>query len=154
MLPVFFIDKIIYVPYNMNEFIHIIGGNILYLNFIFAWSSTIGLLLLFIIYPLRIYISRNDIKNRTYLLKVNKLLHKIHKTLGIIILILTFIHCRLSSQKLGVNTGTLCLILMIFILGSYLFKKQLKNKWLKIHRTLTIILLITIILHIILTRLT
>lgn len=122
------------------------------LNYIFAWLSSVGLILLFIIYPLRICIMKIKPNRDSYCMKLNRLLHKLHKSMGLTILALTFIHCKLSSQKFGLNTGTICLLLMIAILCSYLFKRTLKSKWIKIHRELSILLLILLVLHILLTR--
>ena len=122
------------------------------LNYIFAWISMIGIVLLFSIYPLRKYLLLNKPKKDSLVIKTNIYLHKYHKSLGIVVLILSFIHCRLSSQKLGFNTGTFSFILMALLLYSYLARKMLKRKWLKIHRALSVILIVVLILHILFTR--
>lgn len=123
-------------------------------NMVLAWIPAVFLFLLMVIYPLRLYIRYSKQTKINFCFKVNRFLRKIHKVLGILTIGFTFLHCRISSQKLGFNTGTICLVLLIFIACTYFFRKYFKKKWMAFHRYLTVILVITLIAHILITRFT
>lgn len=123
-------------------------------NMVLAWLPAIFLILLMVIYPLRLYIRHRQLTKTNLCFKVNRLLRKIHKELGVLTIGLTFLHCRISSQKLGLNTGSICLALIILISCTYFFRKYTKRKWLASHRCLTVILVITLVAHILITRFT
>lgn len=125
-----------------------------YLNLSLAWILMVLILLLVIIYPLRLCNRYKQLSSFKFFLKANKILRKVHKELGILAIIFTFLHCRISSQKLGINTGTICLLLLMFLWCSYLLRKQLKKQWIILHRFLTVCLVITLIAHILITRFT
>lgn len=122
-----------------------------FLNLFFAWLPAVFIFLLILIYPLRLYIRRKQLLPNNLIFKVNRLLRKVHKELGILAIALTFLHCRISSQKLGINTGTICLVLLILLWGTYLLRKKLKRQWMVSHRCLTFILVLTLIVHILVT---
>lgn len=115
------------------------------LNLTFAWISTVFILLLLILYPLKIYFKTT---------KARFILNKIHKPLGIIVIPLIFFHCRFSSQNIALNTGTICLFIVILLFFTYIFRKKLKKFWIKFHRILAIILLITLFSHIYIAKFT
>lgn len=125
-----------------------------FLNLFFAWLPSVLILLLSVIYPLRLYIRRKQLPPNNLIFKVNKLLRKVHKELGVLAIALTFLHCRISSQKLGMNIGTICLVFLIFLWCTYIFRKQLKRKWIVLHRLITVTLVLTLIAHILITRFT
>lgn len=120
-------------------------------NLFFAWLPAICILLLTIIYPIRIFYNHKRLLKTSMIFKANKYLRKIHKQLGILTIIFTFIHCRISSQKLGLNIGTICLSFLLILLATYIFRKQLKKYWISIHRLVTVLLIIILVLHILLT---
>lgn len=122
-----------------------------FLNLFFAWLPAVFIFLLILIYPLRLYIRRKQLLPNNLIFKVNRLLRKVHKELGILAIALTFLHCRISSQKLGINTGSICLVLLILLWGTYLWRKKLKRQWIVSHRCLTFILVLTLIVHILVT---
>ena len=122
------------------------------LNIFFAWLLSACILGLSIIYPLRLYCHKKKLDTTSYIYRANKFLRKIHKFLGIAVVWMTLLHCRLSSQHFGMNTGTICLIISLLILCTYLFRKRFKSKWLLLHRNLTGLLWLLIIAHIVLTR--
>ena len=130
------------------------GGLLLtdFLNLMLAWIAAIMIFLLSVIYPIRKYGQKHKLPQTHLLMKWNRLLRKIHKPLGIALIGVTFLHCRFSSQKLGFSTGTLCLVLTTVLFINYMARKQMKKHWMKIHRGLSLALLILLILHIILTR--
>lgn len=125
-----------------------------FLNLFFAWLPAVLILLLSVIYPLRLYIRQKQLPPNNLIFKVNKLLSKVHKELGVLAIALTFLHCRISSQKLGMNIGTICLVFLIFLWCTYIFRKQLKRKWIVLHRLITVTLVLTLIAHILITRFT
>lgn len=136
----------------MNEFIQIGGLMIERLNIFFAWLLSVCILGLSIIYPLRLYCHKKKLNTTSCIYRANKFLRKIHKFLGIVVIWMTLLHCRLSSQHFGMNTGTICLFISLLILCTYLFRKRFKSKWLLLHRNLTGLLWLLIIAHIVLTR--
>ena len=46
------------------------------------------------------------------------------------------------------NMGTICLILSILLGITYLLRKKIKNKWMKLHRVLTVMLVAAVVIHI------
>ncbi|MGL4605957.1 MAG: FMN-binding protein [Eubacteriaceae bacterium] len=118
------------------------------INIITAWISVGLILLLSIIYLLRI-INKGTYKNKL-IGKINKKLRKIHRPLGICFLIFGCIHGYFSSEKLiSLNFGTLGIIIGVLLGLNYLLRKPLKGhgSWIKIHRYLTVLLIVTVGLH-------
>lgn len=93
----------------------------------FAWLPALLIFLLTIIYPLRLYCKHEGLNQNHPLSKLNKFLRRVHKTLGGLVILFTFLHCRISSQKLGFNTGTICLIILTLIFFTYILRRPLKN---------------------------
>lgn len=119
-------------------------------SIILGYILTFCFLLLSILYPVRLYCQKHKLTQTSKLYNFKEFLHNIHKPLGIASVVLTTLHCIISSQHPALNSGTLCLILVLLILFTYLLRKILKRKWLKYHRILTAILWFTILTHIIL----
>ncbi|MDD3140768.1 MAG: hypothetical protein PHX08_17605 [Lachnospiraceae bacterium] len=115
---------------------------------IIAWITAIGIMLLSIIYPMRIYVQKYRLRPEHPISKANKFLRKIHKPLGVVIIPFTFLHCRFSSQKMGFNMGTFLLVLLALLLLNYSCRKLLRSKWIKLHRGLTVLLWSLLIAHI------
>ena len=120
-----------------------------WIEIVIAWLDAAGILLLSVIYPLRLYCQKKKLRPTHPVYRLNRSLRTIHKPLGILIIMLTFFHCRLSSQKLGPNMGTALLILLVLLLLTYAFRKFLKGKWMAMHRWLTAALWFLLIAHII-----
>lgn len=116
---------------------------------IIAWVTMLGIFLLSIIYPLRKYCTSRKLPVSHLLCRINRFLRKIHKPLGVLIIPITFLHCRFSTQKLGLNFGTLCLVLLVILLFTYLLRKVLKGRWMKLHRAFTTALWIIVTIHIV-----
>lgn len=138
----------------MNEFIHKLEENCMkeILNIFFAWLVSICVLGLSIIYPLRLYCQKKKLNTNSFICRINRFFRRIHKSLGIAVIFITLLHCRFSSQHFGLNTGTICFWILLLILCTYLFRKNLKRKWILLHRELTALLWLLIILHTIFTR--
>ena len=120
------------------------------ISMILAWCTVICVLLTAMKYLARI--SKNP--------KCNQLFHKIHIPTGILALIFGLLHGLLAGNIPGgkvfvgtilltPNWGSLCFLLMLLLLLSYLLRKQLKKAWLPLHRILTILLLAAVILHLV-----
>lgn len=121
------------------------------LNIFFAWLLSTFILVLSIIYPLRLYCQKKKLNTNSFIYRINRFFRRIHKSLGIAVIFITLLHCRLSSQHFGLNTGTICFLISLLILCTY-FRKNLRRKWILLHRELTVLLWLLIILHIIFTR--
>ncbi|MGB5823629.1 MAG: hypothetical protein WBH44_06110 [Proteocatella sp.] len=85
--------------------------------------------------------------------KIMKLIVKNHRLFGIIAIISLILHATVSilNNRLRVS-GMLAAILMVIVvvLGIYgaKFNKNIKGKWLKTHRMLALILIISIAVHV------
>lgn len=120
---------------------------------IFAWLSV-----LFVILTSLKYISRICCNK-----KINGLFRKIHISMGVLMLMTGLIHgllagnvtgtplsdVRLGTVLLTFQWGTACLIVSVLLGLSYLFRTILKKNWLKIHRALTVCLLVLVVIHIV-----
>ncbi len=87
--------------------------------------------------------------------KVNQLLRKIHKPLGMMVIGIATIHGVISfiknPQAIIQNITGLSLFVLIFNLAiTFYARKRLKVKWFQIHRYLAILLCILMAIHIIL----
>lgn len=86
--------------------------------------------------------------------KVENLLSKSHKITGIMLIIVAFVHLIISFSLFETRPlivyilGVVALVCMLVVAGSYFFRKKLGNKWIKIHRYGSLIILVVIALHI------
>lgn len=120
------------------------------ISLIFAWIATICVVLT----GFKIYAK----KNKT----CNKIFHKIHIPVGIIMIVAGLIHGLLAGNRyatslgdlniggmlFSLNAGSLCMLLSILLALSYLLRKVLKKNWMGIHRVLTLMLVLTLAFHI------
>lgn len=95
--------------------------------------------------------------------KLNKAFHKIHIPLGIVLIIAGLIHGLLAGNPANVslkdisigqvlfsfNMGTVCFILAVALAVTYLLRKKLKKKWMTFHRILTVLFILSIVIHIV-----
>ena len=84
---------------------------------------------------------------------INQYLRKIHKPLGNALIAIAVIHGVLSfagntQALLQGLTGLLALLSAFFLARTFYAKKKLKNKWLQIHKHLTLLFLVLIVIHI------
>lgn len=83
---------------------------------------------------------------------VNKAFRKIHKPLGIAVIVTGTIHGIISIIKhpqdiIGLITGVFLWTLIVFFAITYLAKSKLKSKWFLLHRIASIMLIIISIVH-------
>ncbi|MGL5346687.1 MAG: FMN-binding protein [Peptostreptococcaceae bacterium] len=123
----------------------------LILNILFAWIAIISGILLSIIWLIRIIqLKMNKCPQKDQLIKINKTLRKNHINLGYIFLLSSLIHGMLSSFSiLSINYGTITFVIGCIIWHTFVDKSNLGKIWIKYHRQLTIILVITTIIHIV-----
>lgn len=119
---------------------------------ILAWLSAIFTILLALKYITRI--SRHR--------QLNRLFRKSHKQLGVLMIITGLLHGILAGNKetttlfdmqfmpklFTVNLGTICFFVTLLLALTYMFRKKLKRRWMFLHRVLTVILLVLLVLHV------
>lgn len=120
------------------------------ISLIFAWIATLGALFT----SVKILVKKNK--------KANIFFHKIHIPVGIVLIAAGIIHGLLAGNVLGtsikdasigkqlftLNLGTISLIISILLGLTYVFRKTLKGKWMICHRVLTLMLVVTVAIHI------
>jgi len=119
------------------------------IKIILAWITALNIVLLSVIYPLRKYATKRKLTKAHPICRCNHFLRKVHVPLGLLTIPLTFLHCRFSSQKLGLNMGTICLAFLFLLLLTYVLKRQLKSKWIFLHRIFTGLLWVVLLAHIV-----
>lgn len=118
---------------------------------ILAWLAVIFTILLALKYIARI--SRNR--------RLNRLFSKSHKQLGILMITTGLLHGVLAGNEettnlfnmqfmtklFTLNLGTVCLFVALLLALTYMFRRKLKKRWMLLHRVLTVLLLVLIVLH-------
>lgn len=113
-----------------------------------AWATVLCVLLTALRCPARI--SKQPRCSRAF--------HKIHIPVGLAALFLALLHGLLAgncpggelfwgSLLLTPNWGSLCLLLILLLAVSFLSRKRLKRAWMPLHRVLTALLLLALLLH-------
>ena len=122
----------------------------LFFNVLFAWIATILGVLLSIIWLIKIIQKKvNKFSDNKLLIKINKYLRKNHIKLGYLFLISSLIHGILSSYSIiSFNYGTITFIIAILLWYTFADKKQIGKTWIQKHRELTVLLIVTTVLHI------
>ena len=122
----------------------------LFFNILFAWVAIILGVFLSIIWLIKIIQKKTQkFYGKDVLIKINKFLRKNHIRLGYLFLISSFIHGMLSSYSvISFNYGTITLIIGILLWYTFADKKHIGKAWIQKHRELTVLLIITTILHI------
>lgn len=120
----------------------------LFLNYGLAWVAMAITLILAIVYMTRRAIQFST--SKSFWIQLNLKLRKYHKELGVLLILVGFIHGYNSSfDVLSFNMGTLAWILSIFLGLNWLFKKPLSmfKNWMVIHRYLTVAFILVLFLH-------
>ena len=123
----------------------------LILNVIFAWLSVLLLILLMIIWVLRLGVKRKWFSAKSFFGRMNRQLRVAHNWLGVIFIITALIHGFSSSVKVvSLNWGSLSFLLGIILGVMFLFKRYMNRKvWLNSHRILSVLAVVTLIIHLI-----
>lgn len=123
-----------------------------YYSIRFAWISI----------ALLIFISLKYIARKSGKQSINKFFKKYHILTGILMIITVSMHgifagneitttiedIRIASKFFTLNLGTICFVIILALLSTYLLRRQLKKKWIIFHQGLTVLLLILVVLHI------
>lgn len=118
------------------------------ISMILAWCAVVCVCLTAVRYLVRI--SKNQ--------RWNRLFHKLHIPTGLLALGFGLAHGLLAGNFPGgkvllgpelftLNWGSLCFVLLILLLLSYLLRKQLEKAWMPVHRVLTVLLLAVLAVH-------
>ena len=115
---------------------------------IYHWLGWISLAMCVLL--LTKYIGRIS-KNK----KINQLLRKIHNPLGITVIGIAGLHgiiCFIKTpQAIAQNiTGLILWILILGLAATFYFKAKMKVRWFQMHRYLSIILCVIMMIHIVL----
>lgn len=92
---------------------------------------------------------------------LNRFFRKIHIPSGIILLITSAVHGIIAGNPPGVeltqisffselfslNWGTAAFVCIVLLAVVYLIRKLLSKKWMPLHRVLTVIMIVTLVLH-------
>lgn len=92
----------------------------------------------------------------------NKLFHRIHIPLGIVLIAAGLIHGLFAGNLPGApwkdvmigsllftwNMGTVCFVLSVLLGVSYLLRKQWRKQWMPVHRLLTVLLAVALVIHV------
>lgn len=122
------------------------------LSMIFAWLAVVFAVLAALRYPAR-KLARAAKKPA-----VNRVSHRLHVPTGIFAAVFAIAHGLLAGNFPGeipelaallftLNWGTLCLILMLLLSFGCMLKRVLKQKWMPLHRLLTILLIAVLAVH-------
>jgi|GEM_PF-1067285 len=123
-----------------------------------GWRLTILLaFLVCIIFVLRIVGKKHG--RDSWIKKLNRTLRKLHKQLGIGLVVVALLHgifayisifytSALPFAVLDFKWGIMCFTVLLLLWASYVFRKKLKPNWIFWHRRLTIVFLITLVIHI------
>ncbi len=121
------------------------------LIYLFAWVGVaIGVFLSYK-YILRKLASSNS-KNRKTYQKANRNMRSWHIWLGVVLIVLGFVHGLVSGEAiLSLNWGTALFLVSILLGLNYVFRKLFSRPglWIEIHRVLTILFLILTIIHVV-----
>lgn len=125
---------------------------IFFWDIITAWLAVGLAILLSVIWVLRIWIKKRRRGQSEEVYRWNRRLRKSHKWLGIAFVVVGLIHGALSTMEvLSPNKGTLITLLGLMMGLTYLMRRWFKrgNSWMRIHRVLTVLVLLLIPAHIV-----
>ena len=91
---------------------------------------------------------------------MNRFFRRIHIPFGLVLLAVGLLHGILAGNPakggfsfapvlFTLNAGTVCYLLGVLLLLTYIFRKKLKRNWMRFHRILTVAMLLFMVIHII-----
>ena len=91
---------------------------------------------------------------------MNRFFRRIHIPFGLALLAVGLLHGVLAGNPakggfsfapvlFTLNAGTVCYLLGVLLLLTYIFRKKLKRNWMRFHRILTVAMLLFMVIHII-----
>lgn len=122
-------------------------GNVVYILFLLALLNYV---VKYINRKFRNNLMNNEAVYQLFI-KLMKFTVKNHRYFGLMAIIFLLLHMAVQMSLHGINiTGTIAAVIMLaeIALGYYGFKVKKKGKtWLKVHRVIAVVLLISIIIH-------
>lgn len=119
-------------------------------NYIFAWLAVFIGIFLLSKYLLRKAAQRLKGQKSYNLAGINKSWKYPHIFLGFTLIAVGLIHGLYSSVKVwSLNLGTLTWLVTILFGFTWIFKKNLKAKWLELHRILAMVFMAAVVWHVI-----
>lgn len=78
-------------------------------------------------------------------------LKKAHSVVGIALIPITIWHCRLAEQATGKNSflGGILLLLLLVQGFTSMIRKSLGKRWIKLHRLISLLLMVLVLIHIV-----
>lgn len=132
------------------------GGPVLVLQQWFIFFTNYGLawigVLLSLILSIKYITRKLSTPQNPLMKKWNRSLNRSHKFIGILLVLIGFIHGFTSSQSVfSLNIGTLSWVVSILLGVNFLLRKQMPrtSMWLAIHRFLTVLFLSLLLWHVI-----
>jgi len=120
----------------------------LWINIGFAWIAVALAFILTVIWGLRLLYKKTKI---AWIQKLNKALRRHHKLIGMLLIVTALVHGLFSSDKvLSLNWGTANWVVSILLGLSWMLRKKLhlKKWWIYIHRSLTILFVGVLVIHV------
>lgn len=115
---------------------------------ILAYGNVVLLVILCLPYILRIS-NKKFFGNHKKITKLVRFLKSIHRSLGIILLILSLIHGYMMLGRFALHTGTILYLCMIVIaIFGMLFHLKKKKIWLQLHKGFVAIMILLLLIHI------
>lgn len=121
------------------------------MNNLFSWGTVIVILICYVASFIQKFLTKKRTACSAVLKKTNIILWHSHKYLGELSILLSLIHCSMTSRTNSTcsTLGALLVITQILLAFTYLLRKLFKKKWIIMHRILSLILMGIIVLHII-----
>ena len=123
------------------------NDTLILINLITAWLSVVLGAALSVIYLLR---KLRWCRRNAFCSAVNRRLRRIHKPLGIALIVTALIHGLISSTGLlNFSMGTVALVLAVALGLNFYLRKRLKAKrgWIFYHRVLTLVFVAAVLMH-------
>jgi hypothetical protein len=82
--------------------------------------------------------------------KIIRILKKVHKITGITLLVTGFIHGFIAlGYRFYIHTGYLLWFSVVTLFLIYAFRKFMKRSWIKVHRTVAVVALALLVVHLV-----
>lgn len=121
------------------------------ISLLFAWVTVLAGVAAILKYPAR------KLKKPA----VNRFFHRIHIPCGVIMLSAGTVHTLFAGNPynatltdftpfaalLCANWGTVCLVITLLLALTYMLRKKLKKLWMILHRLLTVLLIVCLVIH-------
>ena len=114
---------------------------------VMGWVNAIAAVLMGFIYPIRLKMQTNR-----WLIPVYRTARLIHPAVGMAMILVALLHGSMALGQLRLHSGLVIVILLILMALTALAGRQigvLKNRWRSVHRTLGIVMLVSLAAHLV-----